>query len=138
MQISLRLGDAATYEEATASMKLSYDYEACPAPPARVAEALAEHFKVQDVFLDGGVAGKIGNVNIQWPRHRADRKPIKMALKEGITLDVQPVKTYRASGDAICEICQKEFREHPVDEGQLSYSGDPFLLILCNGDRVKL
>ena len=138
MQISLRLGDAATFEQATVSMVLSYDYEVCPAPPARVASALASHFKVEGVFEDNGVAGNIGNVKVKGPRHSAARKPIKTALKAGLTLIVEPVKTYRASGAAICDICGKEFREHPVDEGQLSYTGDPFLLILCNGDRVKL
>ena len=138
MQISLRLGDAATFEAATVSTVLPYDYEACPAPPARVAGLLAEHFKIEGVFSDGGVAGGTGNVSIKWPRHRAQRKPIKMALKEGLMLEVEPVKTYRASGDAICEACGKEFRKHPADMDQLSYTGDPYLLILCNGDRVKL
>lgn len=138
MQISFRLGDAATYEEATVSTVLSYNYEDCPAPPARVAGILATHFKIKGVFSDGGVAGNQGSVKIKWPRHREQRKPIKMALKEGLTLEVEPVKTYRASGDAICEACGKEFRKHPADMGQLSYTGDPFLLILCNGDRVKL
>lgn len=47
-------------------------------------------------------------------------------------------RVYRASGMCICEICGKEYWKHPDDEGELSYDGKPFLVVLCNGDRVKL
>jgi hypothetical protein len=137
MQISLKLGDAASYEEATQRATLSYNYVACPAPPGRVAELLNAQFNV-DFFVSGGVNGKLAFVNINWPRDRATRKPVKMTLQEGIELDVQPVRTFRASGDCICDVCGKEYRQHPVDEEQLSYTGDPFLIVLCSGDRVKL
>lgn len=38
----------------------------------------------------------------------------------------------RASGDAICEICEYAYRDHPPDAEQ------SFLNVLCNGRRVKL
>lgn len=37
---------------------------------------------------------------------------------------------YRASGSAVCNECLEEFRLHPKIEG--------CLILLCNGDRVKL
>lgn len=45
---------------------------------------------------------------------------------------------YRASKDCICGACGLEFWRHPLDFWELSYSGEPFLHVLCNGDRVKL
>lgn len=45
---------------------------------------------------------------------------------------------YRAGGDCLCEICGKEYRKHQFDFYELSYTGEPFLHVLCNGDRVKL
>jgi hypothetical protein len=48
------------------------------------------------------------------------------------------INTYRAGGDCICEICKKRYSEHSLDKEILDFKGDPFLNILCNGDRVKL
>lgn len=45
---------------------------------------------------------------------------------------------YRASGECICEICGKTYYEHPLDETELDQNDEPFMNILCNGDRVKL
>lgn len=39
----------------------------------------------------------------------------------------------RASGDAVCEICQFKFNDHPHD-----IPPNEFLYVLCNGRRVKL
>lgn len=39
----------------------------------------------------------------------------------------------RASGDAVCEVCNLPFKDHPIDNGSSS-----FLTVLCNGRRVKL
>lgn len=47
-------------------------------------------------------------------------------------------KDYRAAGDCVCEACGKEYRRHPYDFWELSYDDRPFLMVLCNGDRVKL
>lgn len=49
-------------------------------------------------------------------------------------------KDYRASGQCICPECGYEYYLHPEDTApeRLSYDGNPFLIILCNGDRVKL
>jgi len=44
---------------------------------------------------------------------------------------------YRASKDCICT-CGLEFWRHPLDFWELSYADEPFLHVLCNGDRVKL
>ena len=43
-----------------------------------------------------------------------------------------------ASGECICEICGKEYRRHPEDLEELSYDGNPFLHMLCDGTQVKL
>jgi hypothetical protein len=45
---------------------------------------------------------------------------------------------YRASKDCICEACGQEYWRHPFDFWELGYNGEPFLHVLCNGDRVKL
>jgi len=46
-------------------------------------------------------------------------------------------KSYIASGDALCLECGHEIRLHPMDPDELSYHDQPFLHVLCNGDRVK-
>lgn len=137
MKISLQLKDATNFAEATGTAKMSYDYEACPAPPSRVADLLNAEFKTT-IFSSDGVNGKRAGVKIKWPRNRSERKPIKVALKAGIELDVEPAKTFRAGGDTICDACGKKYYDHPTDEEDLSYTGDPVYLVLCNGDRVKL
>ena len=45
---------------------------------------------------------------------------------------------YRADGCCLCEICTYEYRLHPLDTEDLDYQGNPFMHVLCNGDRVKL
>lgn len=137
MKIALKLSDAIDLAEAIHNATMEYDYANCPAPPKRVAEVLNAHFKV-NFFTSGGVHGPKAFVKIKWPRDRKTRKPVKMALKAGIELDVEPTRTYRASGESICDVCGREYRQHPVDEDQLSYDDQPFLIVLCNGDRVKL
>lgn len=50
----------------------------------------------------------------------------------------------RASGDCVCRVCNKTYRNHPYDEKILSGIADwdgkfrPFLRIICDGTRVKL
>ena len=44
---------------------------------------------------------------------------------------------YRVSGDALCPVCNHPIRLHPLDPDELSYDKRPFLIVLCNGDRVK-
>lgn len=44
----------------------------------------------------------------------------------------------RASGEVICEICNKEYRKHPLDVDNLGYNGKPYLNRLCDGSLVKL
>ena len=40
---------------------------------------------------------------------------------------------FRASGDAICDICRYAYKFHPTDQPP-----SEFLNVLCNGRRVKL
>jgi hypothetical protein len=93
LKIYLRLSDAENFAEAVHNAAMSYNYEDCPAPPERVAELLNCQFGT-DIFSSDGINGKMAGVKIRWPRDRIVRKPIKTALKIGIELDVQPVKTY--------------------------------------------
>jgi len=58
-----------------------------------------------------------------------------------VKLDPLPAPTrewYRSASDCICEGCGYEYRYHPLDPHDLSYDGQPFMHVLCNGDRVKL
>jgi hypothetical protein len=45
---------------------------------------------------------------------------------------------HRASGDCICEDCGEVYYDHQYDMEELGYDGQPFLIVLCNGERVKL
>jgi hypothetical protein len=45
---------------------------------------------------------------------------------------------HRASGDAVCAVCQRTYRRHAKDLAKLGYDGQPFLRILCDERRVKL
>ena len=44
----------------------------------------------------------------------------------------------RASGECICNICGKEYYDHPYDWRIIGYGGVPYLNIICDGTRVKL
>ena len=44
----------------------------------------------------------------------------------------------RVSGDCICESCGKVYYDHQYDMDEVDYNGRPFLIVLCNGERVKL
>lgn len=52
--------------------------------------------------------------------------------------DEVKISSYRSNGDCICSVCKKKYSEHPLDKDILDFQGDPYLNILCNGDRVKL
>lgn len=45
---------------------------------------------------------------------------------------------YRASGECVCEICGREFWRHKHEMEEVDWNDDPYLKIICNGDRVKL
>lgn len=47
-------------------------------------------------------------------------------------------KCYRAHQDCRCPKCGKRYIDHPMDLRSLSWQDEPFLHVLCNGDRVKL
>jgi len=47
-------------------------------------------------------------------------------------------ETYHASGNCECAECKELYYNHPLDHFELSFDGEPFLHVLCNGDRVKL
>lgn len=48
--------------------------------------------------------------------------------------------TYRAHMACLCDICGKEYIDHPraKEPWNLSFTGEPFLHRLCNGELVKL
>lgn len=48
------------------------------------------------------------------------------------------LRTRRVAGDAICNVCKKPYRKHPVAKDILSYDGSPFLRIGCEDDLLKL
>lgn len=48
------------------------------------------------------------------------------------------LRTRRVAGEAICQVCDKPYRKHPVAEKVLSYDGLPFLRIGCEDDLLKL
>lgn len=53
-------------------------------------------------------------------------------------LNQQTREEYRASGACLCEDCGEPYLKHPMDFFALSYDDEPYLHVLCNGDRVKL
>lgn len=55
-----------------------------------------------------------------------------MKIIDGIDYNEDLMRSYRASGTMICNKCGKEYRKHPCHP---EYN---FLVILCNGDIVKL
>lgn len=83
-----------------------------------------------------------------WPREDEAPFPLwreptsrhlRFALKR--RLDPLPAPTgedYRASGGVMCRACGCEYRLHPMDPDVLSDQNEPFLNVLCSGDRVKL
>ena len=51
--------------------------------------------------------------------------------------DDEELNAQRASKDAICETCHREYWRHPMAE-YLSHDGTPYLHRLCCGSLVKL
>lgn len=47
-------------------------------------------------------------------------------------------EAFRASGDALCTLCKRLYRHHPLSHEQLGYDDKPFLNQLCDGRLVKL
>jgi len=78
---------------------------------------------------------------------RTDRMDVKSLLHiEQLALAVlaeteeQLVEFKRAGADCVCPTCLSNYREHPLDR-RPEARGDndqPFLRVLCNGERVKL
>lgn len=85
-EIEIKFPKPVTYHEATAFQAWYYDYNEHSVDPSIIAEKLNEHFGVT-CFGPGRprAAGEMA-VQITWPKWRKDRKPIKMALQEGVTL----------------------------------------------------
>lgn len=44
----------------------------------------------------------------------------------------------RTSGSCLCSICGLDYYAHPHDWEELSYQGEPFLRVACDGTRLKL
>ena len=68
---------------------------------------------------------------------RSVRKLAQTALQE---TDELAVPFHRAGGECVCPGCFSKYREHPLDR-RPEARGDqdqPFLRVLCSGERVKL
>lgn len=51
---------------------------------------------------------------------------------------IDDVEIARVDGGATCPNCGKTYREHPWDEENVGYDGNPFLRVGCDGKRLKL
>ena len=85
-EIEVKFPKPTTYFEAVNFQTWFYDFNAHPVDPNVLAAKLNEHFEV-DCFIPGRprVAGEMA-VQVNWPKWRDERKPMKMALQEGLTL----------------------------------------------------
>mgnify|MGYP001171393756 CR=1 FL=1 len=45
---------------------------------------------------------------------------------------------YRAGGDVECRICGRKYYDHPMEPTETDWNDQPYLHVLCSGDRVKL
>ena len=43
----------------------------------------------------------------------------------------------RAAGNAVCELCGRDFNRHPMDKTHVGFDGHPWLHRLCDGRLVK-
>jgi uncharacterized Zn-finger protein len=43
-----------------------------------------------------------------------------------------------AHGDTLCPVCQRPYRDHPMDKFHVSWDCEPFLHKLCTGEWAKL
>lgn len=70
-----------------------------------------------------------------WPEHDAHVLIVYRSRE-----DFDHEWTYRASGDCLCLCCGKNYHGHPraAEPWNLSFTGEPFLHRLCNGELVKL
>lgn len=66
-----------------------------------------------------------------------DREVRRMLAAKLTPLPAHSGRDYRSSGEALCPVCGHPIRLHPLDPNELSYDKQPFLEVLCNGDRVK-
>ena len=48
------------------------------------------------------------------------------------------MKSYRAGGDVVCEVCGKVYYDHPEYKPSAKTCGYVWLNEICNGDLVKL
>lgn len=92
-----------------------------------------------DAQLPGDVEHGILRMKLKFDPDRALPHEIEMWQRVCAAMD-DSIEFRRAGGDVICDTCGKPYRKHPMDERPeaLSYQGEPFLRVLCNGERVKL
>lgn len=76
---------------------------------------------------------------------KATGVPIAELIRQGVdkiirkNLEVDHVVSFvRASGECICDECGDFYRRHPSDKKNLGYDDQPYLRVLCGGQRVKL
>jgi len=72
------------------------------------------------------------------------KEKLKDQLRRGLflsTANLTPKNSgddfHRASGACVCE-CGFAYRDHPYSEDDVSFDGQLFLKVLCDGTKVKL
>lgn len=86
-EILVKFDKPLTYYEATEFQSFYYDVTQFPIDPNVLAEKLNKHFEI-DCFRNGKPrqTGEAA-ICIKWPQHRKIRKPIKLELQQGITIE---------------------------------------------------
>lgn len=59
-------------------------------------------------------------------------------VETGLTDDEVAERAFRASHLCICDVCGKEYIDHPYVSECRDDANMPFLHLICNGDIVKL
>jgi len=49
-----------------------------------------------------------------------------------------PSEMRRASGDCLCELCDRPYWRHPYTYEYVDWDGHPFLKVACDGTLLKL
>lgn len=70
-----------------------------------------------------------------------DAEALKLQPNDVMEIEVLikfSTECFRCAGDAICKICQKKYREHPMEGRILDSEGRSFIHRICDGTLAKL
>jgi len=82
-----------------------------------------------DILLSDGFPGGFPSDDLVEALYRKEREEqIERERKE------EPI---RYDGRALCFACGKQVYDHPLDPTFLDYNGEPFVHLLCDGQRAK-